>query len=108
MGMMVQLEAPLETTLAALKIARDEGLMTLLNTAPAKELPQDIWPLCDIVCPNEPELQMLTGLPTGTDGEVAAAARALIQRGAKKVLVTIGERGCALFEGEGEGKFVPT
>merc|ERR1719408_746514 len=105
---MVQLEAPLEATLAALKVAKAEGLMTLLNTAPAKELPDEIWPLCDIVCPNEPELQMLTGMPTGTDAEVAAAARALIQRGAKQVLVTIGERGCALFEGSAEGKFVPT
>merc|ERR550514_2089983 len=105
---MVQLEAPLEVTLAALKLAREEGLMTLLNTAPAKELPSSVWPLCDIVCPNEPELQMLTGMPTGTDAEVAAAAQTLIRRGAAKVLVTIGERGCALFEGSAEGKFVPT
>lgn len=106
--MMVQLEAPMEATMAALKIAREEGLMTLLNTAPAKALPNDIWALCDIVCPNEPELQMLTGMPTSTDAEVAAAARTLIQHGAKKVLVTLGERGCALFEGSSEGKFVPT
>lgn len=108
--MMVQLEAPLEATLAALRLARAEGLTTLLNTAPATELPKEIWPLCDIVCPNEPELQMLTGLPTGTDAEVAAAAQTLLGRGAAKVLVTLGERGCALFERGGaatETRFVP-
>jgi len=106
--MMVQLEAPMEATLAALRVAREEGLMTLLNTAPAKNLPEEIWPLCDIVCPNEPELQMLTGRPTGDDEEVTVAARELIQRGAKKVLVTLGSRGCALFEGSAAGKFVAT
>merc|ERR1719235_1723380 len=47
-------------------------------------------------------------MPTSNDSEVKDAARTLIQRGAKKVLVTIGERGCALFEGSSEGKFVAT
>jgi ribokinase len=106
--LMVQLEAPMEATIAALRIAREEGLMTLLNTAPAKTLPEEIWPLCDIVCPNEPELQTLTGMPTGDDDEVTAAARELIKRGAKTVLVTLGSRGCALFEGDAAGKFVAT
>merc|ERR1719272_2862402 len=82
--------------------------MTLLNTAPARKLPDDIWPLCDIVCPNEPELQMLTDMPTSTDAEVTAAAESLMARGAKKVVVTIGERGAALFETGVEPKFVPT
>merc|ERR1711879_751231 len=106
--LMAQLEAPLEATMAALKVASEEGLMTLLNTAPAKKLPPEIWPLCDIVCPNEPELQTLTDMPTSSNAEVAAAAKVLIQRGAKQVLVTLGSRGCALFESEAPGKFVPT
>lgn len=109
--MICQLEVPLETNLAALKAAREEGLTTILNTAPAPadgKLPDEIWPLCDVVCPNEPELQGLTGMPTATDEEVAAAAQEVMRRGAKKVLVTLGERGCALFEAEGaSGQFVP-
>lgn len=100
-GMMVcQLEVPMEATMAALRIAREEGLTTVLNTAPAPpdgQLPDEIWPLCDIVCPNEPELRGLTGLPTGTDEEVEAAAAQLLGRGARQVLVTLGSRGCALF-----------
>merc|ERR1719473_275334 len=104
--MMVQLEAPMEATMAALKIAREEGLMTLLNTAPAKPLPDDIWPLCDIVCPNEPELQTLTGKPTSTDDEVREAVNMLLQKGAQKVLVTLGSRGCGLFEQGKEPLFV--
>mmetsp|Transcript_113089 Transcript_113089/g.292441 ORF Transcript_113089/g.292441 Transcript_113089/m.292441 type:complete len:590 (+) Transcript_113089:88-1857(+) len=95
--LMAQLEAPLGATLAALSVAREEGVTTLLNTAPARQLPDQIWPLCDIICPNEPELRELTGLPTGTEEEVAAAAQELLKKGAGKVLVTLGERGCALF-----------
>ena len=104
--LIVQLEAPLAATLAALRLAKEEGVETLLNTAPAKELPDEIWPLCDIVCPNEPELQMLSGMPTSTNDEVAEAVGALMKKGAKRVLVTLGERGCALFEG-GAPCFVP-
>eukprot|EP00747_Dinoflagellata_sp_TGD_P113098 gnl/TRDRNA2_/TRDRNA2_171637_c0_seq2.p2 gnl/TRDRNA2_/TRDRNA2_171637_c0~~gnl/TRDRNA2_/TRDRNA2_171637_c0_seq2.p2 ORF type:complete len:125 (+),score=25.65 gnl/TRDRNA2_/TRDRNA2_171637_c0_seq2:658-1032(+) len=50
---------------------------------------------------------MLTSMPTDTDEQVAAAAAKVIQMGAQKVLVTIGDRGCALFEGEKPGLFVP-
>merc|ERR1712196_355464 len=44
----------------------------------------------------------------GNDEEVTAAARELIRRGAAKVLVTVGSRGCALFVGDAAGKFVAT
>lgn len=111
-GLLVcQLEVPMEATIAALKIAREEGLQTVLNTAPAPTdgaLPGEIWSLCDVVSPNEPELRSLTGMPTSTNEEVAAAAGEVLRRGAKKVLVTLGERGCALFEaGSGFCHFVP-
>jgi len=104
--MMVQLEAPMEANLAALKIAREEGVTTLLNTAPAKDIPDEMWSLCDIVCPNEVELQMLTKMPSSTDEEVSEAAKNLLQRGVKTVIVTLGERGCALFGGDMKGKFM--
>mmetsp|Transcript_49615 Transcript_49615/g.105591 ORF Transcript_49615/g.105591 Transcript_49615/m.105591 type:complete len:567 (-) Transcript_49615:107-1807(-) len=106
--MICQLECPLEATMAALKVAKEEGVTTLLNTAPAKPLPDEIWAFCDIVCPNEPELQMLSGKPTSTDEEVKAAAEVLLHRGAKKLIVTLGERGCALFETGKDPLFVAT
>jgi len=36
--------------------------MNFLNTAPACELPEEMLELADIICPNEPETEMLTGL----------------------------------------------
>lgn len=103
--MLCQLEIPIEANIAALKAARSSGLTTILNTAPVPKdgLPEEIWSLCDIVCPNEPELQMLTGMPTETDIQVQAAAAAVIDKGAKTVLVTLGPRGAALIERPSSG-----
>lgn len=61
-----------------------------------------------VVAPNESELERLSGMPTQTDAEVAAAARALQARGARHVLVTLGERGAILFREEcGDALRVP-
>jgi len=97
-----QLELPVETSLAALAIAREEGVRTIFNPAPAREeLPAELYALSDVICPNEPETQLLTGLPAGEK-----AARELLARGAGAVVLTLGERGCLVVEG-GEAVQVP-
>jgi ribokinase len=89
-----QLEVPVETSLAALRIAREEGVRTIFNPAPARaELPEELYRLSDVLCPNEPETELLTGMPAGED-----AARELLARGAGAVVLTLGERGCLVVE----------
>jgi ribokinase len=96
-----QLEVPLEISLAALRIARQEGVPTLFNPAPAQpDLPAELYTLSDIFCPNESETEILTGLPVGTLAEAEAAAQALLKRGMGKVILTLGERGCLLVTAE--------
>ena len=56
---------------------------------------------CFCLSPNESELQRLTKLPVGTDEEVILAAKALQYRGARDVLVTLGERGMILVRKDG-------
>ena len=91
-----QLEIPVETTLAALRIAREEGVRTIVNPAPAREeLPAELYGLSDVLCPNEPETELLTGRPADED-----AARTLLERGAGAVVLTLGERGCLVVERE--------
>jgi ribokinase len=91
-----QLELPVETSLAALRIAREEGVRTIFNPAPAREeLPAELFELSDVICPNEPETELLMGKPAGVE-----AARELLARGAKSVVLTLGERGCLVVEGE--------
>jgi len=91
-----QLELPVETSLAALRIAREEGARTIFNPAPAREeLPGELYELSDVICPNEPETELLTGKPAGEE-----AARELLARGARSVVLTLGERGCLIVEGD--------
>ncbi len=88
-----QLEIRQETVRAAFEIARDANVMTVLNPAPAAALIDGLLELSDLVLPNESELNLLTGMPVGTLPEVKAAAQALIAKGTKEVIVTLGERG---------------
>lgn len=99
--MVCQLEIPLPITLAALRIAREEGVTTIFNPAPAQpDLPAELYRLSDIFCPNETETELLTGLPVGTLEEAEAAARTLLEWGAGTVILTLGERGSLLVTGQ--------
>jgi ribokinase len=98
-----QLELPVETSLAALRIAREEGVRTIFNPAPAREeLPDELYQLSDVLCPNEPETELLTGTPAGEE-----AARELLGRGAGSVVLTLGERGCLVVAGATAAVEVP-
>ena len=97
-----QLEIPLELTLAALRTAREEGALTILTPAPAKEaLPDELYRLTDVLCPNEGECELLTGSSAGTAGDVEARAHVLRARGARAVVLTLGERGCLVVDDDG-------
>ncbi|MCP4178581.1 MAG: ribokinase [bacterium] len=94
-----QMEIPLNVTKKALQIAREEGVTTVFNPAPAPEegLPEDVLKLSDIFCPNETETELLTGMPVTNIEEAIAAGRVLITKGPKKVLMTLGEKGSLLI-----------
>jgi deoxyribose-phosphate aldolase len=86
-----------ERTLAALRIARNEGVTTVFNPAPARsELPEELYRLSDVFCPNESETEILTGRSVKTLEDAEAAARVLLRRGAGAVILTLGERGSLL------------
>mmetsp|Transcript_27568 Transcript_27568/g.70247 ORF Transcript_27568/g.70247 Transcript_27568/m.70247 type:complete len:336 (-) Transcript_27568:407-1414(-) len=100
--LLTQLEVPLETTISALQRGRAEGMLTVCNTAPAPEdgLPDDLLATTDVLCPNESEAAMLTGMPTATIEECEAAAHALLEKGVGAIVMTLGERGCLLVTKE--------
>ena len=93
-----QLEIQAETTLAALKVGRSAGVLTLLNPAPApaKPLASEYYTGADIVAPNQSEAQLLTGCDTTTIAGAKEAARKLINMGAGCVLMTMGKDGCLI------------
>ena len=92
-----QLEIPLEISLAALRTAREEGVKTIFNPAPARsEIPLEFYQLSDIFCPNETETELLTDISVQSVEEAENAAKVLIERGAATVILTLGERGSLL------------
>jgi ribokinase len=95
-----QLEIPPDINLAALRIAREEGVKTIFNPAPAlSEIPEEFYQLSDIFCPNETETELLTGMSFKSPAEAENAAKVLIERGAASVILTLGERGSLLVTG---------
>ncbi len=96
-----QLEVPLETTMEALRIASEGGVLTILNPAPARSLPEELLGLSDIIVPNETEAEIITGLPVETPEQIEAAAYRLREMGAGQTIITLGEKGVLLLDETG-------
>jgi ribokinase len=99
-----QLESPLDTVAAALKLARAEGARTILDPAPAVPLTPELLASVDILTPNETEASILLGLPPGrvSMADAAALGRSLRERGPKAVLLKLGDQGCFYADDETE------
>ena len=101
-----QLEQPLDAAEAALKIAKQAGVITILNTAPAAPLPASIYALCDYMTPNETEAEEMTGVKVHTQEDARKAADVLLSRGVGTAVITLGERG-ALIHNRSMSQVVP-
>src|SRR5919109_4512307 len=101
-----QLEQPVTAAQRGLEIARSAGVTTIFNPAPAEPIPDGIYPLCDYIVPNETEAATLTGLPVATLNDAKRVGDALLAKGAKNALITLGERG-ALFHNRERSVEIP-
>lgn len=88
-----QLELAPAVVVRALEIAHVAGVLTILNPAPALSLGAEVYRLCEYLTPNESEAGALAGFPVRTVEDAARAAGVLIDRGARNVVVTLGEKG---------------
>ncbi|HLT45855.1 MAG TPA: ribokinase, partial [Rubricoccaceae bacterium] len=102
---LAQLEVPLETVSRAAELAHVHGATFILNPAPARPLPDALLAQVDFLTPNETEAAQLAGF--APDGTTAAevAARTLLRRGVRHVLVTVGEEGVLLVTEGGVERF---
>jgi ribokinase len=101
-----QLEQPIPAAHRALEIARKGGARTILNPAPAAELPPGMLALCDFVTPNESEAEGITGVPVRTVADAERAAGALLAQGVGAAIITLGEKG-ALYRDASRTVHVP-
>ncbi|WP_395302671.1 ribokinase [Enterobacter mori] len=105
-ALLMQLESPVESVLAAAKIAHENHTTVVLNPAPARVLSDELLALVDIITPNETEAEKLTGIRVENDGDAARAAGALHDKGIGTVIITLGSRG-VWVSANGEGRRVP-
>ena len=100
--LLCQLEVPLYIVAYALGRARSIGMTTILNPAPAKELPDDFYYSVDIIVPNETETQTLTGVNINPRDEASLleAVSFFLNRGVKCVAITLGEHGSVISDGD--------
>lgn len=93
---LLQLEIPTPTVLRAAQRAREYGSLVILNPAPAKPLSDELLASVDILIPNESELSLLTETPVNDSASAERAAKELLKRGVKIVIVTMGSKGALL------------
>ena len=91
-----QLEQPLAAAVRALEIAKQAGVITILNPAPAAHLLEHIFALCDYITPNETEASELAGVEVRTLEDARRAGDILLGKGVGTALITLGENGVLL------------
>ncbi len=99
--LLLQLEVPLKTTLAAAKAAKKIGATVILDPAPAVPLPTELLEYVDILTPNEVEASLLTGLSTELPDFQKLVAECLWQMGVTNVVITLGSAGSYLATRDG-------
>ena len=98
---LTQLEAPIDTVMYAIKKAKELGVQTILNPAPAAEIDKSIFPFIDYFTPNETEASFYVNHPVVTPNDASKAATKLLEMGIKNVIITLGEKG-AFFANSNE------
>jgi ribokinase len=103
--LLLQLEVPLPTVVAAAKLAKSRGMTVLLDPAPVQALPPELLACVDVLTPNETEAIALVGRNRPLDSleDVQEVARQLKNLGVSQVIVKLGGRG-AWVEDAGGGR----
>ena len=99
---LTQLEIPIEVTLHCLKAAKENGLINILNPAPACKLDKEFFTLADYFTPNEAEAEFYTGVKIKNESDAKESAKKLLALGLKKVIITLGEKGLFYSDGNEE------
>lgn len=105
--LLLQLEVPIPTVEAAVRLATEAGVRIILNPAPAQPLEGKMLSLVSIITPNETEAELLTGIKISDGTSLTTAAERLLEKGVEKVIITLGARGAFLAD-KHEERFIPS
>ena len=96
--LLMQLEIPLQTVEYAARKAFGKGVKVVLNPAPARSLPKELFRHLYMGTPNRIEAEMLTGIKIANDADVEKVAEEICAMGVKNVIITLGSKGCLIRE----------
>lgn len=96
--LLMQLEVPVASVVAAARLASQVGTPVVLNPAPAQTLPDELYPLIDIITPNRGELAALAGVNTDSPRGLEDACSVMLDKGVTAVVVTLGCAGVLLAQ----------
>lgn len=99
--LIAQFETNMDIIIEAFKIAKEYGVITILNPAPAKQVPDELLQYIDVIVPNETEAFELTKVQVNDLKTAKESAEIFLNKGVKYVIVTMGEKGAALIGDEG-------
>ena len=102
---LTQMETPDSTTMYALKKAKDNDCLTILNPAPARKINENDFQLLDFFTPNETEAEFYLNKKIETNEDIKNAAKEFLNRGVKNIIITLGEKGI-FFANKDEKYFV--
>lgn len=96
---LMQLEIPLDTVGYVTQLAFEHGVKVILNPAPACSLPAELLPRLFMIVPNKSEAEMLSGISIKDWESAKDAARIIHEKGVGLVVITLGEMGALVLEG---------
>lgn len=90
---LMQLEIPMETIAAVMKIATTNKRKVIINPAPAQKLPDELLNGLFLITPNETEACLLTNINVKDEATAAQAAKVFLSKGVLNVIITLGKQG---------------
>jgi ribokinase len=107
-ALLVQFEVPLETVVAAVKLARQHTVPAILDPAPAPKttLPRELYSV-GLLSPNQIEAEALTGTAVQSPADAIRAAAILHERGVRRVVIKLGEQGALASEAGCDAIHIP-
>jgi len=103
---LLQLEVPVETVEAALDLAAEYGVLSILDIGSDQPIQPAVLGKASVISPNRSEAERLTGMGVSSPAEVLAAARALLGYGAAHVVMKLGGEGSRYVSADRD-EFVP-
>ena len=99
--LLLQCEVPMAEVVLAAQFMHARGATVVMNPAPVCQLPEELWPVVDIIVMNEIEATQLAGLSVDGPASAAIAASSIRKRGPSTVIVTLGSQGVTLADADG-------